>query len=294
MPRGKPRSKKGGADAADAQDKYAIVASSARLEGVPGSRYVVFKLEKDNVVCADSASLLYMKDGITFGSLNVGTKNESNSQKFWGMLGRALAGETIFLQGYTGPGTVALGTSLPGDVVMLTIEPGETYYLSRGSFVAATDNIRISGGLNLIGIIGVGQEEGMVLPTIKTTDDSRGYVWIGAYGTFEKHDVPANASLIINNGLFLAATKKYDGLTKLGKSVVSSLFGEGLGMEFKGPCTVYTQSKNINELVNYIIARVPRGDGNSVGKDIMSGFLKNAFESEGGNQKPRRSLKSKK
>lgn len=81
---------------------------------------------------------------------------------------------------------------------MLEVEPGATYYLTRGTFI----------------------------PTVSTTDDNKGYLWIGSYGAFEKHNVPAGESITVNNGLFLAATKKYDTIVKLGKSLVSSFFGK--------------------------------------------------------------------
>ena len=83
-------------------------------------------------------------------------------------------------------------------MIMLEVEPGATYYLTRGTFI----------------------------PTVSTTDDNKGYLWIGSYGAFEKHNVPAGESITVNNGLFLAATKKYDTIVKLGKSLVSSFFGK--------------------------------------------------------------------
>ena len=39
----------------------------------------------------------------------------------------------------------------------------------------------------------------------------------------------------------------------------SLLGGEGLGMRFDGPATVYTQSHNLNDLAAMIAARLPEG-----------------------------------
>lgn len=279
MPRTYKKKTKGG-DAPPPDAMY-----DAKLLGDSSSRYVVFKLKQNQAVCADSASLIYMKDGITYGSIKIGKDNESMTSAMLGFFGRKLSGETGFIQQYDGPGTVALGSSLPGDVTMFAVNPGDTYYLSRGAFIACSPNIRVSGGLNLIGILGIGQEEGFVLPTV-TTDNSIGYIWIGAYGTFERHEIPQGQSMLINNGQFLAANKKYDGLKTLGKSAISSMFGEGMGMEFKGPCIVYTQSKNMNELVTYITERMPPKSGGAITFQSSSseGFVADT-PSEGGKAK---------
>lgn len=263
----KTNKRKTGGDGEETPDPFANVVAASSLVGDSGSKYIVFDFSKDadpnTSIIADNTALLYMKGGITHGEISIGTANESTAKKVFGFLGRALAGETVLLQEYKGQGVVALGNSIPGDIMMITIDPGQEYFLSRGAFIACTKNVRISGALNFIGIIGFGQEEGMVLPSATVTDNSRGYLWVGSYGTFEKHDIPAGQSMLINNGLFLAATKKYDALAKLGKSIISSLFGEGLGMQFNGPCTVYTQSKNMNQLVMYIYERMPHKNGSS-------------------------------
>ena len=93
-----------------------------------------------------------------------------------------------------------------------------------------------------------------------------------------------------NNGLFLAASKKYDRITTLGKSAISSLFGEGLGMQFDGPCTVYTQSKNMNELVTFIAERLPPAqttDGKTgLAGMVLGNMIDGDSEQEGG-KRPR-------
>jgi uncharacterized protein (AIM24 family) len=70
--------------------------------------------------------------------------------------------------------------------------------------------------------------------------------------------------LLVDNGLFLACVRpagnsgKLYSIVKLGKTLISSLLGgEGLGMKFQGPATVYTQSHNLNDLAGMIAARLP-------------------------------------
>jgi uncharacterized protein (AIM24 family) len=259
------RAKKGGDGdvngSVGSPDVYGPVSKSASFNGGSSSKYIVFKLPANQSVVADSASLLYLKDGIQKGEMAFGSKNESAGQKMLGFFGRSLSGETAILQKYTGPGTVALGGALPGDVMMMKISPGQTHFLSQGAFIACTENVRISGGFNMLGVFAIGQEEGPVLPTATVIDSNPGYIWIGGYGAFEKHDLQSGESMLVNNGLFLACDKRYDSVETLGKSMMSSLFGEGLGMRFNGPCTLHTQSKDINDLVSYVSQRLPKQTG---------------------------------
>jgi uncharacterized protein (AIM24 family) len=247
-------------------DVFANIAAGASLAGESGSRYVIFKLQDGESVISDSASLLYLKDGIQKGELKFGDVMST--------FGRFLSGETMTLQQYTGAGTVALGGALPGDVMVIPVDPGQTIYLSRGAFIAGTPNVRVSGAFKMLGLLGFGQEEGFVLPSVTVVPvpdpanpdqevESRGYVWVGSYGTFERHDIAEGQIITVNNGLFLASTTKDYTLAKMGKSLFSSFLGEGLGMEFAGPCVVYTQSKNENDLVAFIAMNLPRSTGSS-------------------------------
>lgn len=274
------------------KDIYAPIRDMCTIQGGSDSKYLVFDFTNDTSgtasVLADNASLLYMKGGIKSGTLSLGKGNQITS-----FFGRVFSGETAFLQTYSGNGIVALGSSLPGDIIMLRLEPGHEYFLSSGSYVACTENVRISGAFNALGLISWGQEEGPALPHVSVVDDSIGYVWIGGYGAFERHDIPENETMLVNNGLFLASTKKYDGIRRMGKTLLSSAFGEGLGMEFIGPCIVYTQSKNSNVLVDYIATQLPKPSNNtSNGISLLGNFTSES--SEGGADKSKNKKKIKK
>lgn len=235
-----------------------FVEKHVKIYGDIGSKYIVFNLPEGKTIQADNGTLLYVKGGYSFDA-----KTPIKGGGFLDFLGsaktiakRVSAGESAFLKEYTGPGIVALGSPLPGDVTMLTIYPGQTYYLSKDTFIAATSNVVLEGAFG--GFMGSLVGEGAVLPTVATKDSSIGYVWIGGYGTFEKHELASNESIIINNGLFLASTRKYVKTTKLGKNLIKAALGEGLGLEFQGQCTVYTQSKNSEALIQYIQQRLPK------------------------------------
>ena len=267
---------------------YEGIVKRSRVIGSPGSNCIEFKLKAGESIVSSSGSLLYMKGNVSRGELAI--------QGVGTALARLFAGETFFFDKYTGEredrqdgggffdafkpnehpkqqprkpvatradklngGTIALGSFLPGDIILIKLSPGQSYILSRGTFLASTVNVTVSAGIRMLGLLGIGQEEGFVLPKATCSeDDGDGYVWVAGYGTFTKHDIQADDELIVNNGLFLACDAKVTySLTLLGKTVVSSfLGGEGVGMKFTGPCTVYTQSKNINDFIDFINMRV--------------------------------------
>ena len=242
-----------------------------KVSGGPAFAEVVVKLKPGQAIVGDGGALQYWKGPITPGELKM---------SFFASIGRALSNESLFLTEYNVPedatthGTIAFASSWPGDAFCIELKPGETWKLSRGAFLASSPNITVSGKLNWRGIFEVGQDEGFILPKVTCDPKSttNGFVFVAGYGGVEKHEIDGGDTLMINNGLFMAAPEDIDyKIEKLGKSYVSSLFGgEGLGMAFTGPCTVYTQSRNLNDLVAEIGNRLPQ-NGNSGGVTINVG-----------------------
>lgn len=227
------------------------------IKGSPVFSEVIVKLRAGESIVADAGALQYMRGGVEHSGLKMGGLLKA--------VGRWLSDEGVFLNKYSGtdqarPGTVCFASCFPGDAFALRLSPGEQWKLSRGAYVASTENVKVSGKLNWRGLVSFGQEEGLVLPKI-TCDDgpADGVVFVSAYGGYHRHDLEPGEKLLVNNGLFLAckADVSYT-IEKLGRSYLSSLIGgEGLGMSFVGPCTVYTQSRNFNDLVAEICSRLP-------------------------------------
>jgi uncharacterized protein (AIM24 family) len=211
-------------------------------------------LRQGQMVIGDGGSLAYVREGVKLGKLsaNSGVK---------GAVGRLLAGQALLFNKYEGLSetmhdaaarTITFASSLPGEIIEISLSPGEEYTISRGGYLASSPNVKVTGTLNLRGILEIGQEEGFILPKIKcdSNSDGKGTLWIAGYGSIRRHDLTSGQKLLVDNGLFFAcnASTQYE-LTKLGKSWTSTILGgEGIGMKFVGPCTVYTQSHNLNDL----------------------------------------------
>lgn len=271
-----PRKQKGGLSS------YDDILNSCKIMGPEGSQYVKYRLKKGQNIIAATGSMIYMKGQIgkaelQFDGIGQGIK-------------KLLAGESLVYQKFTGTGedgTLVLGSNFINSIMILKITKGDGYRLSRYSFLACTDNIQISMTTQFKGIIGIGQSEGFILPVASCISGDYGYVWLSAYGNFEQEHVKADDSILVDNGMFLACHDTYQyNIESIGKSLFSSfLGGEGFGMKFQGPCTIYIQTKNINEFIDRF--QTSSSDNNTVAKDVGKGMIEGVWDmwKEGGHAK---------
>lgn len=237
---------------------------SYRVHADKSFAVVEFDLKPGQTIVSNGGSMNYMREGVDRGELS-----DSGGGGFWSGLGRLFSGQSAFLVRYTGldkPNRfVTFSSTIPGSVMPLKIKPGQEILINRGSFIACSPNVNISGKLNWRGFLGIGQDEGGVLPKLTLTGKQEGIVWLGAFGHFQKHELKKDQSLLVDNGLFLAsiASENKDEpiytLENLGKSIVSTaLGGEGIGMNFGGPRIVYTQSHDLANFAFEISQLMPK------------------------------------
>lgn len=259
---------------------------------------LLIKLSKGQSVKTSPGSLVYMKGDITKGDAQVGSIGAAFARSF--------GSESFFLTQYTGGpngGTIALSLAFPGDILPITIGKGESYRISQGCFLACTGDMSISAVPIWKGLVPIGQDEGFIVPTITNNGSKEETLWVGGYGTFEKHVLAtASDTMIIDNGIFLACPNDvHYTLEKLGKSLWSSFAGgEGIGMRFSGPNTVvYTQSKSLTDFMmlmsrepsatfsQSVVDTVQKNLGTGLGATIMS-FMKP--NQDGGKRKKTRKI----
>lgn len=230
------------------------------ITGRPGFAELHMVLRPGQTILSNGGSLSYMREGVERGELG-------STGGVMGFFGRALAGQSAFQVSYKGLDNggsrmMTFSSPVPGDIMKIDMQPNEKYVVSRESYIASSENVRVTGTLNWRGFFMIGQEEGFVLPELINEGDRKGCAWLASYGSITEHVLKdASETLTVDNGLFLAARSDREPLytlVKMGKSILSSLFGgEGIGMLFRGPVVVYTQSHNLNDLAGHIAARLP-------------------------------------
>lgn len=242
------------------------------IEGGPAFAEAVVTLKPGQSILLEGGAMQYMLGPVE----HKGIKMQGLKSTFM----RSLAGESALMNKYfvppapanSLPGTIAFATAYPGDIVAVPLAANEPWYVMNGGFLGSTPNVRISGSLKVMSAINPFSQKDAV-PTTMTCEGASGTVFLASYGSHRMHVLKEGEVLKVDSGLFLAckADVKYE-TVKMGKSLISSfLGGEGLGLMFQGPATVYTQSRNFSDLVAIIAEKVSkRQDGGGASSPAAS------------------------
>lgn len=167
--------------------------------------------------------------------------------------GRLLGGESFIVNTFTansGPGEVTLAPGTPGDVVHYRLS-GNSLMLQRGSFLAHSEGIEISGKWQ--GARGFFSGEGLVLLKAEGSGD----LFFSSYGAILEIDV--TQGFLVDTGYVVAFedTLQYNvtvmpGL-RPGSKVKSFLFGgEGLVCRFSGRGKVWVQTRTAAPFLRWV------------------------------------------
>jgi len=168
-------------------------------------------------------------------------------------LGRVFAGESLVTSTYSadsGPGEVTFAPGIPGDICHHYLDRS-SMYLQRGSFLAHSEGVEISGKWQ--GAKGFFSGEGLVLVKASGTGD----IFFNSYGAIIEFDV--RNSLLIDTGYIVAFedTLQYHVQVLRGarptKTIKNFLFGgEGLVCRFTGHGKVWVQTRYVYPLLQWV------------------------------------------
>ncbi|MFC5379216.1 TIGR00266 family protein [Aquipuribacter nitratireducens] len=168
-----------------------------------------------------------------------------------------LGGESLYVTTFTAhpehPGWVDLAARLPGDALVLDVEPSSGLVLTRGSWLASDAGVELDtrwGGASSL----FGGEGGFVVHAT-----GRGTVVGACYGALDRHDLPEGGGFTVDTGHVVAYEDRVQPrMRKVSRGVLQSMkSGEGWVFDFQGPGTVWTQSRNPTELVGWLAAQLP-------------------------------------
>ncbi|CAG7962493.1 unnamed protein product [Penicillium nalgiovense] len=152
-----------------------------------------------------------------------------------------IIGGSLTTSHYTGPGELLLAPPMLGDIIILPIKSGESWNAGRDSFLAHTSGVHHEykpQGLSK----GFFSGEGFFV--YEFTGD--GLLWLQSFGAIIKKDLTEGESYFVDNGHLVAWKCEYD-IERVASGGLLSSFssGEGLACRFKGPGTVYLQTRNL-------------------------------------------------
>lgn len=204
---------------------------------------VVCKLKAGETVLTENGGMSWMDNDITM-------KTTTNGGIMKG-LGRALAGESIFMNTYTAEKDdveIAFASSFPGEILEFDLKEGETIIAQKRAFLCAENTVDIS--MHFRKKIGAGffGGEGFIMQKIT----GPGKVFLEIDGSLVKKELKAGEKLKIDNGYLAAMTSGVDLNIETVKGVKNIVFGgEGLFLTtLQGPGTVWIQSMPVSKLAS--------------------------------------------
>lgn len=210
----------------------------------------ICKLDVNETIVTESGAMSWMTNNIKMETTSGGGLGK--------MFGRALSGESVFLNKYTAQGAnqeIALASGLPGCIRPYEITPGKSIVVQKGGFLAGTSEIDLSIhykkklGASLFG------GEGIIMQKISGT----GTALIEIDGYAVDYDLTAGEQLIVDTGYVVVMddTVTMDVVTVPG--VKNMLFGgEGIfNTVVSGPGRVTVQTMPVSNLASTIIPFLP-------------------------------------
>lgn len=204
------------------------------VSGAPDYGMFNITIPRGKTLRVEHGAMAYMDSSLTMRT------------KLGGALGRALAGEGLFINEFTSPerdAEIGIAPPTPGDVAHVYLEE-DTIFLQSSAFVASSPDITID--TQFTGFKGFFSGEGFFLMKCSGTGD----LWFNTFGGIIEIDVTND--YVVDTGHIVAFTNS---LSYQVRSVggMKSLFlsGEGLVCQFSGTGTVWIQTRKSPAFVRW-------------------------------------------
>ncbi|ACV24653.1 TIGR00266 family protein [Methanocaldococcus fervens] len=211
-----------------------------KIEYKPAYSLLKINLKNQSII-AERGAMVYMSPNIT-----IDTKMSGG---LVGALKRAIVGEGVFLNKFSGTGILALSPNYVGDIIHH--ELNGTLYLQSGAYLASSPNINIDTKFG--GIKTYFGGKGIFLIKL----EGKGDVFLSSFGALETVELN-DETLIVDNGNLVGFTGGLSySLKRIGGLKSTLLGGEGLVYEFRGTGKVYIQTRNMESFVDFLMKYLP-------------------------------------
>ena len=207
-------------------------------------------LQQGESIYTESGGMAWMSDGI-----NMQTSSRGGVGK---MLGRALAGESLFLTTYTceaPQATIVFTPEAPGHIIPVPLQAGYSIIAQKDAFMCAEDSVELAMHFRKRLGAGLFGGEGFILQ--KLTGPGLAFVEIA--GEVRQYQLAAGQTIKVDPGhiAMYEPTVTYD--IQRVKGVTNMLFGgEGLFLAtLTGPGRVWLQTMPLSNLAGAIRRYIP-------------------------------------
>ncbi|WP_165229412.1 TIGR00266 family protein [Aquisphaera insulae] len=227
----------------------------------PAFSLALVELARGEQIMAESGAMVSMSPTIRLQAA-------ASGGGFFGAVKSAMGGESLFRTTFTaeeGPGEITLAPSAMGDVMAVELS-GSRFYVQPGSYLAGHPglNIGVQGSMRAM-LSG----EGLFLLTV----EGSGLLLLSSFGAIHARQLAPGEEYIVDTGHIVAfegsvqyrlekATGKTQGVGGFLKGMVqSALSGEGFVCRYRGPGTIYMQTRQLPGFARQLLPFLPRPSG---------------------------------
>ena len=213
---------------------------------------VVCKLQKGETLKNETGAMAFMSSG-----MNMETSTGGGLIKG---LGRALAGDTIFLNYFTAEEDnqeIGFSACTPGKIMPIKLNGSNTIIGQKNAFLAAENGVDIDIYFKKRLGAGIFGGEGFVLQKFT----GNGIVFLEVDGEVIERDLQPGEKILVDPGHIAAMEETVDFDIERVKGAKNILFGEGLFFsKLEGPGKVWIQTMPISKLAEAIIPFIPNNN----------------------------------
>ncbi len=212
---------------------------------------VTCKLSAGESMITENGGMSWMTDGLKM-------ETSTNGGLLKG-LGRALSGESIFMNIYTAEkegAEIAFASSFPGRILEFDLKAGETIIAQKKAFLCSEKSVNLSMHFQKKFGAGLFGGEGFIMQKI----EGPGKVFLEIDGDAIERVLAPGEVLKVDNG-YVAAMESTVNMNIETVKGLKNIFlgGEGLFLTtLTGPGKVYLQSMPVSNLVGLVTAALPK------------------------------------
>lgn len=200
----------------------------------PSYATAFIELASGESVYCEAGSLVMMSAGVDVSARAKGGLLESALRSFF-------AQNTFFLSRYRASRSgcwVAVAPRMAGDIAVIEVRPSEPLLTDQAAFLAHSE------GVSMVTRLAAAQTFALRKGAVAVRFEGSGKLIIGSYGALERMDLAPEETLVVDTGHIAAWSAGMDLQIGPLRGVVSSqLTKEGLVGQFRGPGTVYVQTR---------------------------------------------------
>lgn len=210
-------------------------------------------LGQGEAIFTESGGMSWMTDGIEMKTSGRGGLGR--------MLGRALAGESLFLTTYTCTAPQAMITfapEAPGKIIPIQLGPGQQLIAQKDSFMCAEDSVEMAMHFRKRLGAGLFGGEGFIMQKLT----GPGVAFLEVPGEVVEYNLQQGQRLKVDPGHVAAFDPSVDFDIEMVKGVTNILLGgEGLFLvTLRGPGRVWLQTLTLNALAMKVASLIPKGN----------------------------------